>query len=453
MMMKKIIQLLLLLVVAQTHFACFKEMALSTTADFTVKYVDDNKSAPTRVLLENTSVNADAYKWTFEGASIASSDLQTPPELLYEKEGKFKIALEVSNVDNKTSRKETTIEIGKPLGAKFEYSYDVNNLAPATVKFKNVSAGATRYEWTFEKADKTTSTEENPTVTFAEKGGYKVSLKAFNGLKSVQFDSTIQVGENLSAAFVYDVTDFNFGQEAPLIIKVANTSKGSTQQKWAVNDANAKITALNDSVTTILLPEAKTYKVSLTVSNGKVNKTDEKEITVNPTTNLLFLKDVPLGVFEASSYSSYFISRRKQAIPAEALDTLTFGKELDIVFFSQDETFGYSRFLSPDRAENLLMPAIPKAQRTTFINLLEGCAACTQLTDAQFDAIKSSKDFSSLVFKFSDGVIEGFDKQKTPRYVPFRTADGRLGIIKIKSFNTSGGNSYITTDIKVYRKP
>jgi len=85
--------------------------------------------------------------------------------------------------------------------------------------------------------------------------------------------------------------------------------------------------------------------------------------------------------------------------------------------------------------------------------LLEGCAACTQLTDAQFDAIKSSKDFSSFVFKFSDGVIEGFDKQRTPRYVPFRTADGRLGIIKIKSFNTSGGNSYITTDIKVYRKP
>ena len=451
--MKKIIQFLLILVVAHTHFSCFKEVALSATADFTIKYIDDNKAAPTRVLIENTSTNADVYKWTFEGTSIASSDLQVPPELLYKNEGKYKIALVVSNVDSKTSRKELTIDIGKPLGAKFEYSYDVNNLAPATVKFKNVSVGATRYEWRFEQADKTTSTEENPTVTFAEKGGYKVSLKAFNGQKSVQVDTIIQVGENLSAVFVYDVIDFNFGQEAPLLIKVANTSKGSTQLKWAVNDTKAKITALNDSVTTILLPEAKTYKVSLTASNGKVNKTDEKEIVVNPTTNLLFLKDVQLGVYEASSYSSYFITRRKQAIPAEALDTLTFGKELDIVFFSQDETFAYSRFLSPDKAENLLMPAIPKAQRTTFINLLEACAACTQLTDAQFDAIKNSKDFSSFVFKFSDGVIEGFNKQSTPRYVPFRTADGRLGIIKVKSFNISGGNSYITTDIKVYRKP
>lgn len=452
-MMKKMIRLFLFLLITQAHFACFKEMAISTTADFIVKYVDDNKAAPTRVLLENTSVNADTYKWTFEGASIPTSDLQTPPELLYKKEGKYKIALEVNNVDNRTSRKETTIEIGQPLGAKFGFSYDVNNLAPATVKFKNLSAGATRFEWTFEKGDKATSTEENPTVTFAEKGGYKVTLKAFNGQKSVQFDSTIQVGEGLSPTFVYDVIDFNFGQEAPLLIRVANTSKGSTQQKWAVDDPKAKITALNDSVTTILLPEVKTYKVSVTVSNGKVSKTDQQEITVNPVTNLLFLKDIKLGVFEASTYSSYLVSRRKQAIPAPALDTLSFGKELDIVFFSQDETFAYSRFLSPDKAESLLMPAVPKSQRTTFINLLEACAACTQLTDAQFDAIKNSKDFAAFIFKFSDGVIEGFGKQPTPRYVPFKTADGRQGIIKIKEFNTAGGNSYITADIKVYRKP
>ncbi|HAK78986.1 MAG TPA: hypothetical protein DCR35_21000 [Runella sp.] len=451
--MKKILQLLGFLAITQTHFACFKEMALATTADFSVKFVEDNKAAPARVVLENTSLNADVFKWTFEGASITSSDLRTPPELAYEKEGKFKIILDVSNIDNKTAHKETTIEIGKPLAAKFGFNYNINNLAPATIKFTNLSVGATRYEWTFEKADKATSTEENPTATFADQGQYKVSLKAFSGQKFVQFDSTVQVGVTLTPTFAYDVLDFNFSQEAPLTLRVVNTSKGSTQQKWAVNDANAKITAINDSVTSILLPDAKTYKVSLTASNGKVSKTEEKDIVVNPTTNLLHFTDVKLGVYEASTFSSYFVSRRKQAIPTEALDTLSFGKELDIVFFSQDETLSYSRFLSPDKTESLLMPAVPKAQRTTFINLLEGCAACTKLTDAQFDGIKSSKDFGAFVFKFSDGVIEGFESSSTPRYVPFRIADGRLGVIKIKSFHTSAGNSYITTDIKVYRKP
>lgn len=452
-MMKKILQLMVFLVITQIHFACFKEMALSTTADFSVRYVDDNKAAPARVLLENTSINADKYKWMFEGTSITTSDLQTPPELLYQKEGKFKIVLEVSNVDNKSSRKETTIEVGKPLSAKFGFSFDLNNLAPATVKFKNSSVGATRYEWSFEKGDKPTSTEENPTVIFAEKGQYKVTLKAFSGQKFVQFDSTILVGESLQPTFEYETTDFNFNQEAPLTIKVVNKSKGALQQKWSVNDANARITAENDSITTILLPEAKTYKVTLTASNGKTSKTYEKEIVANTPTNLLYFKDIPFGVYEASTYSSYFVSRRKQSIAAEALDTLSFGKELDIVFFAQDETLGYGRFLSPDKTASLLMPTIPKAQRTTFINLLEACAACTQMTDAKFDAIKTSKDFSQFVFKFSDGVIEGFDKQTTPRYVPFRTADGRLGIIKIKSFHTTSSDSYITTDIKVYRKP
>lgn len=260
----------------------------------------------------------------------------------------------------------------KPLGAKFEYSYDANNLAPATVKFKNVSAGATRYEWTFEKADKTTSTEENPTVTFAEKGGYKVSLKAFNGLKFLQFDSTIQVGENLSPAFVYDVIDFNFGQEAlPLLIKVANTSKGSINAtKMGRQRCQCKNNGPNDSVTTILLPKQKHVKVSMTASNGKVSKTDEKKIVVNPTTNLLFLERCTVRCFWGFFVFKLFCKPPKTGNFCGSIRHAHFWERVGHCVFSlRTKPLGTVGFYRPDRAENLLIsrPSLKRSEPPSSI--------------------------------------------------------------------------------------
>jgi PKD repeat protein len=433
--------------------ACFKESALPVKAAFDINYVGATKSAPVKIQLVNTSVNADFYKWTFEGANITSSDLATPPELTFDKTGSFKIKLEARNQDNLSDVIEKTVEVGAVLKAKFSFEYDINNIAPAKVQFKNLTTGATKFEWTFEKADKTSSIEKDPVANYLEKGVFKVSLTAIDGARTSTFDSVIVIKEPVSAGYTYSVLDYNFGLEAPLTLRLINTSKSSTQNKWSINDTSIKFSSETDSIVTVTLTEAKKYKISMAAGNGKETKTFEKEIEVSSKTNLLYYKDIKFGVFENSTYSPYFISRRNLSIEPEKLDTLGFGKELDLVFFSQDESLFYSRFISPDKATNFLMTAVPKAQQTTFINLLEGCAACTQISDLQFDGIKTSKDFDAFVFKFSDGVVEGFDKTKTPRYVPFKTADGRIGIIKIKSTTILAGNSFITTDIKVFRKP
>ena len=96
------------------------------------------------------------------------------------------------------------------------------------------------------------------------------------------------------------------------------------------------------------------------------------------------------------------------------------------------------------------MKSIPNAKRTLFVNLVEDCEGCTKVTDTQFTAIKSAKDITFMSFQFGDGVVEGFSDSVMPRYVPFKTYDNRIGIIKIKSVNPAG---YIISDIKVMRKP
>jgi PKD repeat protein len=444
-MKKTFIYFLLTIIVS----ACFKETVLPTKADFVVKYKNDSQSAPAQITIINTSENAEYFKWSFEGANISIFTERTPPELLFSKPGKYNISLEVSNADGQISKKTTQINIEDPIGAKFDFSYEINNFAPAKVSFQNKSISGTRYEWSFEKGDKVGSTEQNPTITFNEEGVFRVSLKVYNGSVFKQKDSTIRIGATLMPDFVYTDLDYNFNYETPLMLKVANTSKGSVGGQWAVSDASASIKSAKDSVTTITLSEAKTYKITFNASNGKSSRSIEKEIIVKLNSNLLTFENVKIGVYESEKSNNYYVSRRNQVLSSKNVDTLSYGKELDIVFFARDDDFSYNRFISPDKTGTLLMKSIPNAQQTIFINRLEDCLPCTKITDTQFNNIKNAKDFDAFTFKFGEGVVEGFDKSTLPRYVPFKTNDNRLGIIKIKAFDANG----ITADIKVYRKP
>ena len=430
--------------------ACFKETYLGIKADFVVKYEEENKAVPVKITLSNTSDGAESYAWTFEGADITTSTERNPPVLTFTKAGTYKVMLEVKNLDAQVDKKEMQITVGAAIKPAFEVVYDVNNFAPAKVTFKNKSQGATRYEWSFEKADKATATDESPAVTFAQEGSFKVSLKAYNGNSYVTLDSTINIAPALAPNFEYSPLDYNFYYEVPLQLRIVNTSKGSTSQQWAVADPSATIKSVSDSVTIITFSEAKKYSISITASNGKQKSVFQKEITVNPSTNLLLLQDIKLGINDNTNTPNYFVSRRNQAIAKQSLDTLSFGSEVDIAFFARDTDFSYCRFISPDKVATLLMKSIPNAKRTLFVNLIEGCEGCTKVTDAQFTAIKSAKDITAMSFQFGDGVVEGFDDSVMPRYVPFKTYDNRIGIIKIKSVNPAG---YIVADIKVMRKP
>ena len=66
-----------------------------------------------------------------------------------------------------------------PVKADFKIEV-VNNdySAPVVVKITNKSSGADTYEWTFEGADRTSSTEINPRpITYSQSGVYKIKLK------------------------------------------------------------------------------------------------------------------------------------------------------------------------------------------------------------------------------------------------------------------------------------
>jgi PKD repeat protein len=92
----------------------------------------------------------------------------------------------------------TTSPSPKPV-AQFTF----NTTAPLKVIFKNASTSATRYEWSF--GDGSTSSEESPTHKYAQKGVYKVKLRATGKAGSDTYETNVTV-ENPTRIYFDGVT-------------------------------------------------------------------------------------------------------------------------------------------------------------------------------------------------------------------------------------------------------
>lgn len=134
--------------------------------------------------------NPDATEWKFPGSeSETSADLN--PTVTYNKAGTYDVSLIVrrgneSDVMERkgfvvVAQKAPTALIGLP-----EEGYEspwVGVFVPTDVPvtFRDLSTGnPTEWNWVFQYADKETSNEQNPTVTFVKKGTVSVGLTAKN---------------------------------------------------------------------------------------------------------------------------------------------------------------------------------------------------------------------------------------------------------------------------------
>ncbi|MBD2751448.1 M43 family zinc metalloprotease [Spirosoma validum] len=88
------------------------------------------------------------------------------------------------------------------------------------IKFTDLSGGfPTKWEWTFEGGTPSTSTEQNPTVTYSQPGTFKVTLVTSNAIG--QSDPLVRTAyvEVLNAGLCSDMTNFN---GTPTVIREAN---------------------------------------------------------------------------------------------------------------------------------------------------------------------------------------------------------------------------------------
>lgn len=259
--------------------AAFTADPTSGTAPLTVQFTDTSTAGTSAIT---------ARTWEF-GDGESSTDAN--PSHTYTTEGNYSVTLTVTTADGTDAETRTnlisvTLTNDTPPTASFTASPTSGN-GPLTVQFTDTSAAGsnaiTDWLWTF--GDGETSTQQNPSHTYADAGTYSVTLAVTTplGTDDVQEVNLISVtsgtGTAPTAAFSADVTSGS----APLTVQFTDESiEGSSPiTTWAWNFGDGGTS--DQASPAHIYSAAGSYTVSLTVTtlDGVNTETQADLITVD----------------------------------------------------------------------------------------------------------------------------------------------------------------------------
>ncbi|WP_113653583.1 LamG domain-containing protein [Pedobacter namyangjuensis] len=178
------------------------DFTVSSTAikqDETVTFTDASAGMPTK------------WAWEFKsGTTVINSDQQNPA-VKFTVPGVYSVTLVASNPKGSaTVIKNNLISVLDITSVEADFTSDFNaTYTGGSIKFSDKSVGtATAWNWTFEGATTSTSTQQNPTVTYANAGRYKIKLVASNTAKSSTVERSgyivVVPGSGLTAFYPLD---------------------------------------------------------------------------------------------------------------------------------------------------------------------------------------------------------------------------------------------------------
>jgi PKD repeat protein len=426
--------------------SCLKEEMLVAKSDFTFQIKNSNNAS--FITFSNLSSGGETFEWIFEGGLPATSSQFNPGEVKYTLSGTYNITLKVSNKDGSVSELVKTVSISGLVKANFTSEILINDYAPVEVKLTNISENATQFDWVFSNGNPPTSTSQNPNnVIFNTVGSHAITLTAKNSSNETsQKTINVIVKPSLTTSLTTTVDPIDSDYEVPVTIKTNNTTISATSYNWEAIGANPSTSsAVNPD---FVYSTAGTYDIKLTATNGKQTQTVVNSITVYPNSNLSTQNDIKLGINTAHSNVGSFYSTKEKRVYKQNEVNNTNGQLIDLVFFGLNATFSNNRFLSPTDAGNYTFSAIPNATQTNFINKQEDCACGSNFTTSQFDSMTTDALLQNITVANQN---ISFNNSVLPRIIPFKTQDGRSGLIKLKSFVADGLNSYIMIDLKVQK--
>lgn len=442
-----------LLLTALIFTSCYKETALPVEAGFSSVFVESNQSVPVQVFIENQSVGADHYSWTFEGAEPASYSKENPGTIVYKTPGTYTMTLTASNIDGSTDTATKSITVFDAIAINFSTEIIDSNYPPVEVALTNTTNGVgLTYKWTFEGGTPETSTEQNPpNVTFETPGDHTITLEVSNGFESFLESTIINVAPHIEAIFDWEVDYFDDDYQAPVSITMTNSTISATHYSWTF--PNGTPATSTEKTPTVTFNTPGIYTIVLETDNGKRTSRATKNISILPNTNIRTFTNVELGINTAHNNNvkgAFFSTTLRKVFMANEV-TSEHSAEIDIAFFGLNNSFSFNKFIAPDIAGTNGFAPLPNATHTKFINSQEICGCAASLTATEFDSMTDDTLLNALTITETNNGLLAFNDSVLPRIVLFETQDNRKGAIKIKDFVNNGLNSYIVCDIKVQK--
>lgn len=165
----------------------------------------------------------------------------------------------ITDIDNKINSVGCLGPCGVPLPPVANFAADpTEGCTPLVVTFDDLSTNTpTSWLWTFEGGTPSTSTNQNPIVTYNSPGSFDVTLKATNaqGSNTVTFTNYITVNEAPFADFDYSIDE--------LTVDFSNNSSNATSYMWNFGDGHTS--TLTDPIH--IYDQDGVYNVTLAATN------------------------------------------------------------------------------------------------------------------------------------------------------------------------------------------
>jgi PKD repeat protein len=209
-------------------------------------------------IFTNQSTNATTYLWSFGDNSTST---EASPVHTYATTGTYIVNLVTINACGINEVVDTVSIVGSAPVASFTIggAGTVQGCSPLTVQFQDASVGnPTAWSWVFEGGTPSTSTDQNPMVTYAVAGSYQVILTATNvfGFNAVSQEGVVKILADPQALFTYNTLGGK--------VNFTNTSVGATTYSWDFGDG----TTSTDTNPTHNYTADGIYTTTLTAANN-----------------------------------------------------------------------------------------------------------------------------------------------------------------------------------------
>jgi len=235
----------------------FSDTTQAPIADFSFELQQDTQA----VFTDESSSAAVEWAWDFGDGN--TSEEQNPVHT-YSSTGTYTVCLTASNSQGSDQICQDVVAGAAPQAA---FSFDILN--DSDVQFTDQSSNQPD-EWLWDFGDGSTSTEQNPTHTYAQPGIYTVCLTATNALGSNQICQEVVLGAAPQAAFGFDVLNDN---------EVEFTDQSSNQpNEWAWDFGDGNSSTEQNPSHTYAAPGI--YTVCLTATNALGSDQICQDVTV-----------------------------------------------------------------------------------------------------------------------------------------------------------------------------
>lgn len=178
------------------------------------------------VTFNNQSTGATQYLWDFGDGTTST---QVNPVHSYPGDGTYTVTLTATNDCGSTFFQQTITIITPPVAA---FSADpLFGCTPLVVQFTDESStNTTAWQWSFPGGTPSSSTEQNPVVTYSQAGSFDVTLTVINGAGSNTFTET-----DLILAVDPPQAGFSINQNGG-VVSLTNESDNAETYQWFFGD-------------------------------------------------------------------------------------------------------------------------------------------------------------------------------------------------------------------------